>query len=244
MLRYSRPSYLQRGTDAFTVNATLCIRSAGAPEFRFGWVRYEYTDEGDSRCWNFIQIAETTHVRTRPYVRERARNRRFLLASTSRKFSPPTRPPPSRVPPSLRVNHRSPRAYIPGDQCTWQSAPFKNHHRSRRFHGDRVLSCTNDCALSTPACQSDFRSSRDGYKSCRPSHFADLIRFTLASTVISISTLLLSYDCAYLCEMQNILLDRVNLHRANAKEFFIGWHMARQLDSFCIIITRIIKQVC
>lgn len=107
------------------------------------------TDEEDSRCWNFIQIAAELHTFL-------SRARRFLLASTSRKFSPPTRPTPARA--------CSPPRRIPAKFAGKSSRPPCIHSRrpvyvtvgavSRTttdhadFHGDRVLSCTNDCALS------------------------------------------------------------------------------------------------
>lgn len=57
-------------------------------------------------------------------------------------------------------------------------APFKNHHRSRRFHGDRVLSCTNDCALSISRVKMISEVSHAAATNLERSNFADLTAFS------------------------------------------------------------------
>lgn len=125
-----------------------------------------WTKERHSMLKLYTQIPETTRI---------LRERRFLLANTSRKFSPSSRPPPPHAPPSLRVNHRGPCAYVPGDQCTWQSAPG-SRITTRSPILRRVLSCTNDCALSS--CVKFSQVSLDGYKSRWRSNFDDLTIFS------------------------------------------------------------------
>lgn len=126
--------------------------------------------EGDSRCWNFIQIAGTTHVSVHVHAR------RFLLASTSRKFSPPTRSPPcsakfagkSSQPPC--IHSRRPVYVTVG--AVQEPPPITPIPRRPCFIVYERL-----CFIHL-ACQSDFQSCRDSYKSLRRSNFADLTVFS------------------------------------------------------------------
>lgn len=129
------------------------------------------TDEEDSRRWNFIQIARETvlsHLFSAP-ARALRRVVFSLLASTSRKFSPPTRPTPNPCARAPFPSSSSPLHYISakfaGKSSRWWSPRVHtfsatsvrdSRRRSRTttdHHGrfpwrPRVLSCVraDDCA--------------------------------------------------------------------------------------------------